>query len=143
MSKYLFQTPVVFTNGVFDILHRGHVQYLEQARKLGASLIVAVNSDESARRLGKGRDRPINSLAARMAVISALRCVDLAIAFDDDTPRRLIRAFRPDILVKGGDWQDHQIAGSDDVLEGGGIVITIPFEYQTSTTSLVERIRHG
>ena len=99
------ERPLVFTNGVFDILHRGHVTYLAQARALGASLIVAANSDASARRLGKGEDRPINRLEDRMAVLAALQAVDLVTWFDEDTPLALILACRPDVLVKGGDWK--------------------------------------
>ena len=94
----------MFTNGVFDVLHRGHVTYLDQARALGASLVVAVNSDASVRRLGKGDDRPLNPLDDRMAVLAALAAVDLVVPFDDDTPRELIVACRPDVLVKGGDY---------------------------------------
>ena len=96
--------PLVLTNGVFDVLHVGHVTYLEQARGLGAALVVAVNADESVRRLAKGPDRPLNPLADRMAVLAALACVDLVVPFDDDTPRDLIVACRPDVLVKGGDY---------------------------------------
>ena len=103
--------PRVFTNGVFDILHRGHVTYLEQARALGGSLTVAVNSDASVRHLGKGDDRPMNPLDDRMAVLAALACVDLVVAFDDDTPRALIVACMPEILVKGGDYPAATTAG--------------------------------
>jgi rfaE bifunctional protein nucleotidyltransferase chain/domain len=103
--------PLVMTNGVFDLLHRGHVAYLEAARALGASLVVAVNSDASVKRLGKGDDRPLNTLEDRMAVVAALRCVDLAVAFDDDTPRDLIVAAMPDVLVKGGDYTADTTAG--------------------------------
>ena len=135
--------PLVFTNGVFDILHRGHVTYLEQARGLGASLVVAVNSDASARRLGKGSERPLNSLADRMAVLAALACVDLVVAFDTDTPRELIVACAPDVLVKGGDYSVETTAGAAEVLARGGRFVAIPFRYERSTTSLVERIRRG
>lgn len=133
--------PLVFTNGVFDILHRGHVTYLEQARGLGASLVVAVNSDASARRLGKGSERPLNPLADRMAVLAALGCVDLVVAFDTDTPRELIAACAPDVLVKGGDYSVETTAGAAEVVARGGRFVAIPFRYERSTTSLVERIR--
>lgn len=133
--------PVVFTNGVFDILHRGHVTYLAQARALGASLIVALNSDDSVRRLGKGPDRPINGIGDRMAVIAALECVDLVCAFDADTPLELILASRPDILVKGGDWPVDRIVGAAEVAGWGGQVHSIPFQHERSTTALVQRIR--
>lgn len=133
--------PIVFTNGVFDILHRGHVAYLEDARRLGASLIVAVNSDESVRRLGKGDGRPINCLADRMAVLAALRCVDEVIKMDNDTPEQLIQVIRPDVLVKGGDWQHDKIIGAAAVRSWGGMVVTIPFQHIRSTTALVDHIR--
>jgi len=135
--------PLVMTNGVFDILHRGHVAYLEEARALGASLVVAVNSDASVRRLGKGGDRPLNTLVDRMAVVAALRCVDLAVAFDDNTPRDLIVAAMPDVLVKGGDYTAETTAGAAEVIANGGRFVAIPFEHQRSTTALVERIRKG
>ena len=133
--------PMVFTNGCFDILHRGHVTYLAQARALGASLIVALNTDASVKRLGKGDDRPINNLQDRMAVIAALECVDLVCAFDEDTPLKVILQCRPDILVKGGDWPPEKIVGAAQVLSWGGRVHSIPFIYERSTTRLVERIR--
>jgi rfaE bifunctional protein nucleotidyltransferase chain/domain len=135
------QVPVVFTNGCFDILHRGHVTYLAQARALGGSLVVGVNSDASVRRQGKGDDRPINPLAHRMAVLAALASVDLVIAFDEDTPLNLIRAIRPDVLVKGGDWAVANMVGSEDVLSWGGSVFSIPFLYDTSTTAMLQKIR--
>ena len=133
--------PLVFTNGVFDILHRGHVTYLEQARGLGASLVVAVNSDASARRLGKGEDRPLNAADDRMAVLAALACVDLVVPFDADTPRDLIVACAPDVLVKGGDYTAAMTAGAADVLASGGRFVAIPFRHARSTTELLERIR--
>lgn len=133
--------PRVFTNGVFDLLHRGHVAYLEEARNLGASLVVAVNSDASVRRLGKGDDRPLNPLADRMAVLAALQCVDLVVAFDDDTPRDLIVTSMPDVLVKGGDYTAATTAGAAEVIAGGGRFVAIPFKHLRSTTSLVARIR--
>jgi len=133
--------PLVFTNGVFDVLHRGHVTYLAQARAQGASLIVALNSDASTRRLGKGDDRPINRLEDRAAVIAALEAVSAITWFDDDTPLALIRALRPDVLVKGGDWSAEAIVGADDVRGWGGTVHSIPFLHQKSTTALLESIR--
>lgn len=133
--------PLVFTNGVFDLLHRGHVTYLEQARGLGASLVVAVNSDASVRRLGKGPARPLNPLDDRMAVLAALACVDLVVPFDEDTPRDLIVACAPDVLVKGGDYSIETTAGARDVIARGGRFVAIPFVHSRSTTELVERIR--
>ena len=133
--------PVVFTNGVFDILHRGHVTYLSQARALGASLIVALNSDASARRLGKGADRPINTLADRMAVVAALESTTIVTWFEEDTPLSAIAACRPDILVKGGDWSANNMVGAAEVRSWGGRVHSIPFDHDRSTTSLVDRIR--
>jgi rfaE bifunctional protein nucleotidyltransferase chain/domain len=134
--------PLVFTNGCFDILHRGHVTYLAQARALGASLLVAVNTDASVRRLGKGDDRPINSQDDRMAVLAALECVSLVTWFDEDTPLARILESRPDVLVKGGDWPVDKIVGSREVLARGGEVHSIPFIHERSTTALVDRIRH-
>ena len=133
--------PLVFTNGVFDLLHRGHVTYLAQARALGASLLVAVNDDDSARRLGKGPDRPVNPLADRLAVIAALESVDLVTWFDADTPLGLIRAVRPDVLVKGGDWKPDQIVGAADVRGWHGTVHSIPFVHHVSTSALLGKIR--
>ena len=133
--------PLVFTNGVFDILHRGHVSYLAQARALGASLIVAVNADASVRRLGKGEDRPINRLEDRAAVVAALAAVDLVTWFDEDTPLALIRACQPDVLVKGGDWKPEAIVGADEVIARGGTVHSIPFRHERSTTDTLRRIR--
>ena len=133
--------PLVFTNGVFDILHRGHVTYLAQARSLGAGLIVAANSDASARRLGKGEDRPINRLEDRMAVLAALQAVDLVTWFDDDTPLALILTCRPEVLVKGGDWKPEAIVGATEVIAWGGAVHSIPFLFQRSTTETLNRIR--
>jgi rfaE bifunctional protein nucleotidyltransferase chain/domain len=133
--------PLVFTNGVFDVLHRGHVTYLAQARAQGASLIVALNSDASTRRLGKGNDRPINGLEDRAAVIAALEAVTAVTWFDGDTPLALIRLIRPDVLIKGGDWKPDAIVGAADVLALGGTVHSIPFLHQRSTTALLEAIR--
>jgi rfaE bifunctional protein nucleotidyltransferase chain/domain len=133
--------PRVFTNGVFDVLHRGHVTYLAQARALGASLVVALNSDASTRRLGKGEDRPINPLANRAAVIAALQDVSAVSWFDTDTPLELIHLLRPDVLVKGGDWRPADIVGAAEVLGWGGTVHSIPFLHQTSTTATLAAIR--
>jgi rfaE bifunctional protein nucleotidyltransferase chain/domain len=135
--------PRVFTNGVFDLLHRGHVTYLAQARALGGSLIVALNDDASVRRLGKGADRPINPLADRLAVVGALESVDLVTWFEGDTPIDLIRAIGPDILVKGGDWLVDAIVGAPEVLSAGGAVVSIPFCHDRSTTALLGRVRAG
>jgi D-glycero-beta-D-manno-heptose 1-phosphate adenylyltransferase len=133
--------PVVFTNGCFDILHRGHVAYLEEAAALGRSLVVGVNSDASVRRLDKGRDRPVNPLDDRMAVLAALACVSLVVPFEEDTPLELIKRVRPDHLVKGGDWAPDKIVGADVVKNYGGRVHSIPFRFHRSTTDLLQRIR--
>ena len=133
--------PLVFTNGVFDILHRGHVTYLAQARSLGASLAVALNSDASAKRLGKGDDRPINTLADRMAVVAALESVAIVTWFDEDTPLERILECRPDHLVKGGDWAPDRIVGAREVQSWGGKVHSIAFEHDRSTTKLLKKIR--
>lgn len=135
--------PLVFTNGVFDILHRGHVTYLARARALGAALVVALNADASVRRLGKGPRRPVNALADRMALVAALAAVDAVTWFDEDTPAALIAALRPDVLVKGGDWPVARIVGAAEVLVRGGAVHSIPFEHQRSTTALLRRIGRG
>ena len=135
--------PLVFTNGVFDLLHRGHVTYLARARALGAALVVALNGDASARRLGKGPGRPVNALADRMALVAALAAVDAVTWFDDDTPAELIAACRPDVLVKGGDWPVAKIVGATAVFAGGGAVHSIPFEHARSTTALLGRIGAG
>ena len=133
--------PLVFTNGCFDILHRGHVAYLEAAAKLGASLVVALNTDASMRRLDKNVDRPINSLDDRMAIIAALQCVDWVIAFDQNTPLELICMIRPDYLIKGGDWATDAIVGADEVRSWGGHVHAIAVEFPRSTTDILDRIR--
>jgi rfaE bifunctional protein nucleotidyltransferase chain/domain len=133
--------PLVFTNGVFDILHRGHVTYLAEARALGKSLVVALNSDPSARRLGKGDDRPINTLADRIAVVAALEAVALVTWFDEDTPLARILECRPDHLVKGGDWPREKIVGAAEVAGWGGTVHSIPFRHDRSTSKLLTRIR--
>jgi rfaE bifunctional protein nucleotidyltransferase chain/domain len=135
--------PLVFTNGVFDILHRGHVTYLARARALGASLLVALNGDASARRLGKGPGRPVNALEDRLALVAALECVDAVTWFDEDTPAALIDACRPEVLVKGGDWPVERIVGAAAVLARGGAVHSVPFEHQRSTTALLQRIARG
>lgn len=133
--------PLVFTNGVFDLLHRGHVTYLARARALGAGLLVALNSDRSARRLEKGAERPLNPLADRLAVLAALECVDAVTWFDEDTPAALIETLRPEVLVKGGDWPAEKIVGAVATLARGGRVVSIPFEHQRSSTALLEKIR--
>jgi len=133
--------PLVFTNGCFDVLHRGHVTYLAQARALGASLIVGVNSDASVKRLGKGDDRPVNAQEDRMAVLAALESVSLVVPFDEDTPLELILACRPDVLVKGGDWTTDKIVGAREVYGWGGTVHSIPFVHERSTTALLKKIR--
>jgi rfaE bifunctional protein nucleotidyltransferase chain/domain len=133
--------PLVFTNGVFDILHRGHVTYLAQARALGASLVVALNSDASVKRLGKGDDRPLNPLEDRLAVIAALESVALVTWFDEDTPLARILECRPDHLVKGGDWTPDKIVGADEVRGWGGKVHSVPFRHDRSTTKLLSKIR--
>ncbi len=133
--------PLVFTNGCFDILHRGHVDYLQRAKTLGESLVVGVNSDDSVRRQNKSPERPINSLEDRLAVLAALEAVDYVIAFDKDTPFELIKQLVPDILVKGGDWAVEDIVGNDVVWAAGGEVKSIPFKFERSTTNLIEKIR--
>ncbi len=133
--------PVVFTNGCFDILHRGHVTYLAQARALGGSLVVALNTDASVRRLGKGDDRPINPLENRAAVMASLESVTLVTWFDEDTPLNLIEMVQPDVLVKGGDWAPEAMVGSREVLARGGAVHSIPFRFATSTTQTLQKIR--
>ena len=137
----LLPRPLVFTNGCFDVLHRGHVTYLAQARALGFSLIVGVNSDASVKRQGKGDDRPINSEQDRMAVLAALESVNLVVEFDEDTPLKLILACKPDVLVKGGDWKPENIVGSKEVKMWGGKVHSIPFLHERSTTALLKKIR--
>lgn len=133
--------PLVFTNGCFDILHRGHVTYLAQSRALGAGLVVALNTDLSVKRLGKGDNRPVNPLANRAAVIASLASVNLVTWFDEDTPFELIELIKPDILVKGGDWTIDAIVGSKETISRGGIVHSIPFLFDTSTTKTLNAIR--
>ena len=133
--------PIVFTNGVFDVLHRGHASYLARARELGASLVVALNTDASARRLGKGPDRPLNTEDDRAALIAALESVSLVTFFDEDTPLELITALQPDILVKGGDYDMDTLAETAVVKAYGGKAVAIAFVDGFSTTALVTRIR--
>ena len=134
---------VVFTNGVFDLLHRGHVEYLCAARALGDALVVGLNTDASVRRLGKGEDRPINTEADRAMVLAGLACVDAVTTFDDDTPRALIAALLPDVLVKGGDYTVDTIVGADEVRAAGGRVEVIPLLPGRSTTRILQRARGG
>ena len=133
--------PVVFTNGVFDVLHRGHATYLARARALGGSLVVALNTDASARRLGKGPDRPLNNEQDRAVIMAALESVSLVTWFDDDTPTALIGALRPDILVKGGDYDMRQLPETKAVEAYGGKALAIDFVDGYSTTALVQKIR--
>ncbi|MFI4930923.1 MAG: D-glycero-beta-D-manno-heptose 1-phosphate adenylyltransferase [Burkholderiales bacterium] len=135
--------PLVFTNGVFDVLHRGHVDYLARARLLGAALLVGVNSDASARRLGKGPDRPLNSETDRARVLAALQAVDFVVVFDESTPCELIERVRPDVYVKGGDYAIESLRETALVRSWGGRAVAIPFVDGYSTTRLVERIRGG
>jgi D-glycero-beta-D-manno-heptose 1-phosphate adenylyltransferase len=133
--------PVVFTNGVFDILHRGHVTYLADAKALGATLIVGVNSDASVKMLGKGDDRPINNENDRMALLAALESVDYVVQFTERTPIELIEAVRPDILVKGGDYDMDALPESALVRSWGGTALAIAFEHDRSTTKLLQKVR--
>ena len=133
--------PLVFTNGCFDILHRGHVSYLAQARAMGAALVLALNTDASVKRQGKGDDRPINTLANRAAVVAALASVDVVTWFDEDTPANLIALVQPDVLIKGGDWAIENIVGAAETLARGGKVYSTPFLHQTSTTQTLAKIR--
>lgn len=132
---------VVFTNGVFDILHPGHIRYLRDARALGDLLIVGINSDRSARALGKAPDRPINTEAERAEVLSALTAVDAVVVFDEETPHEIITLIQPDILVKGADWGENAIVGRDVVEARGGKVVRIPLAEGYSTTEIIKRIR--
>lgn len=131
---------VVFTNGCFDILHRGHVQYLYAARALGDALVVGVNSDASVRRL-KGPGRPAVPLEDRMFVLAGLGCVDAVTPFYEDTPRALIAALLPDVLVKGGDYEPHEVVGADEVTKAGGEVIILPFVEGRSTTTIIRKLK--
>ena len=132
---------VVFTNGVFDLLHPGHVEVLEAARRLGDALVVGVNGDDSARRLGKGPGRPVQSADARARVLAGLAAVDRVVLFDEDTPLELIESLAPDVLVKGGDYTRETIVGADFVESRGGAVYAIPLLPGQSTTAIVERLR--
>ncbi len=133
--------PVVLTNGVFDLLHAGHVHLLEEARKQGASLVVAVNSDDSAKRLNKGSGRPIVSQRDRATVLAAFSAVDCVVIFDEPTPERVIAALTPDVLVKGGDYRPDSVAGADLVRARGGRVVIVPLLPHQSTSRMVEKIR--
>jgi rfaE bifunctional protein nucleotidyltransferase chain/domain len=133
---------VVFTNGVFDLLHPGHVRYLQRARALGDMLVVGLNSDASVRR-NKGSGRPINAEAERAEIVSALDCVDAVVIFDEDTPAEIVRACQPDVLVKGADWPADQIVGRDTVEARGGRVVRMAIEEGYSTTALLERIKEA
>jgi rfaE bifunctional protein nucleotidyltransferase chain/domain len=133
--------PVVLTNGVFDILHRGHVTYLAQARALGASLVVAVNTDASVKRLGKGDDRPLNILDDRMAVLAALESVSLVVEFDEDTAQQVVQEGRPDIYAKGGDYVMTEIPEGKEIIAQGGKAVAIDFAHDRSTSKLVAKIR--
>jgi D-glycero-beta-D-manno-heptose 1-phosphate adenylyltransferase len=135
--------PVVLTNGVFDILHRGHVTYLAQARELGASLVVAVNTDASVKRLDKGDDRPINTCDDRMAILAALEAVSMVVPFEEDTALEVVREARPDIYVKGGDYDMNAIPEGRAVAEYGGRAVAIDFEHDRSTTRLLSKVRNS
>jgi D-glycero-beta-D-manno-heptose 1-phosphate adenylyltransferase len=140
-GHFSLKKPWVLTNGVFDLLHRGHVSYLQAARALGAQLVVALNSDASAKRLGKGADRPINRQADRAFVIAALACVDAVTFFDEDSPCTMIEALRPDIIVKGGDYDMSRLPETKLVQSWGGRAVALPFEAGYSTSDLLRRIR--
>ena len=133
---------IVFTNGVFDLLHRGHVEYLEEAAALGDRLVIGINSDASVRRL-KGAERPLTPQSERAELLEALACVDLVVVFDEDTPERLIQEIAPDVLVKGGDWAVERIVGKEFVEARGGQVLSVPLREGLSTTALLERVRAG
>ena len=141
LSSGQLARPLVFTNGVFDILHRGHVTYLADAAELGATLVVAVNTDASVKRLGKAPDRPFNTMEDREALLAALESVDAVTFFDEDTPYQLIEQLRPDIIVKGGDYEMEKLAETALVKSWGGKAVAIDFEHQRSTTKLVNKIK--
>jgi rfaE bifunctional protein nucleotidyltransferase chain/domain len=141
IASRVWPGPVVFTNGVFDILHRGHVTYLDEAAQLGGALVVAVNSDASARRLGKGPDRPLNTAQDRAALLAALGCVTAVTVFEEDTPVEIIGLLRPDLIVKGGDYDMQSLPETKLVESWGGRAVAIPFEFARSTTALVTKIR--
>lgn len=133
--------PVVLTNGVFDILHRGHATYLAQARELGASLVVAVNTDASVKRLGKGDDRPVNTCEDRMAILAALESVSMVVPFDEDTALEVVQEAHPEIYVKGGDYDMTAIPEGQAVAAYGGRAVAIAFEHDRSTTKLLSKVR--
>lgn len=133
--------PLVFTNGVFDILHRGHVTYLSQAAQMGAALLVAVNSDKSAKRLRKSLHRPLNSFFDRAALVAALECVSIVVPFHENTPIKLISRIRPDFFIKGGDYKVEQLPESNLVKTWGGKAVSVPFKFGYSTSSLIRKIR--
>ena len=139
--RYAVQGRVVFTNGVFDLLHPGHVELLTGARAQGDALVVGVNSDDSVRRLGKGPDRPVRSAADRAYVLAALASVDAVVIFDEDTPLDLVRHLEPDVIVKGGDYTADAIVGAPDVVARGGRVVVIPLVPNQSTTAIIEKLR--
>lgn len=139
VPRFAENAVVVFTNGCFDILHPGHVEYLEQARAMGTCLVIGLNSDDSVRRL-KGPLRPINDQEGRARVLAGLECVDAVVLFDEDTPLALIRKIRPQVLAKGGDWALEQIVGRDVVEADGGRVVSIPLLSGYSTTGIIEKI---
>ena len=132
--------PLVFTNGVFDILHRGHVDYLQAAREMGMCMVVGINNDESVRRLHKGAERPIQCAEDRAHILASLECVNFVTFFDDDTPAQLIETLTPDVLIKGGDYQAQHIVGADFVIARGGTVRTIDLKYPRSTTTIIQSI---
>jgi rfaE bifunctional protein nucleotidyltransferase chain/domain len=134
---------IVFTNGVFDLLHPGHLRYLKQARAMGDALIVAINSDRSARALAKGDDRPVNSETERAEVLSALTCVDAVVIFDEQTPHEIVSELQPDVLVKGADWALGTIVGANIVEARGGKVVRLDLAEGYSTTALIEKVRAG
>lgn len=132
---------IVFTNGVFDLLHPGHVRYLQAARALGDALVVGVNSDRSARALGKGPGRPVTPAAERAEILAALACVDAVVIFDEETPHEIVGALQPDVLVKGADWAEGTIVGADIVEARGGRVVRIPLAEGYSTSAIIEKVR--
>jgi D-beta-D-heptose 7-phosphate kinase/D-beta-D-heptose 1-phosphate adenosyltransferase len=134
---------VVFTNGVFDLLHRGHVEYLSEARSLGDRLVVGVNDDRSVRTLGKGSDRPLNPLDDRLAVLAGLAAIDLLVPFHEETPLELITLLRPQVLVKGGDYTEEEVVGATEVRADGGEVVLIPLREGYSTSAFLERVREN
>ena len=141
LGNVVLPRPLVMTNGCFDILHVGHVHYLSQAKALGATLLVAVNSDASIQQLNKGDNRPINPLIYRLQMLAALAAVDAVCWFEDATPLSLIKQIRPDILVKGGDWPIAQMIGAQEVVAWGGKVYSLPFVIDISTTAIINKIR--